>query len=410
MRFLFLHQNFPGQYIHVARYLVALGHHVVAVSQDTGGESVGEYRLKYTAEPPNEGCHPYLSDLDGATQNGLAVLQSCKNLRSQGFTPDIVIGHGGWGETMFVKAVWPATPLLSYCEFFYRSSGSDIDFDPEFPPEADVEPRLRLRNACNLIALDAADWGQSPTRWQQGQFPAPYRPRISVIHEGVDTAVVKPDRTARLWLGAGLAFAAGDPVITYVARNLEPYRGFHVFMRALPEVLRRRPDAHVLVVGGDDVSYGRPPVDAVNWRGKLAGEMADGLDWSRVHFLGRLAHSQHLAVLKVSAVHVYMTYPFVLSWSLVEALASGCRVVASRTPPVEEVIEHGDNGRLVDFFDRGGLVEQILAGLDENAHDDPLRRAARETVLDRFDLNSVCLPAFTDLIQDLVGRKVTISG
>ncbi|HEV2098946.1 MAG TPA: glycosyltransferase, partial [Stellaceae bacterium] len=302
--------------------------------------------------------------------------------------------------------VWPNVPLLNYFEFFYRVAGSDIGFDPEFPPDPDIALRLRTRNAIGLVGLDAADWGQTPTNWQRDQYPAVYRERIGVLHEGIDTGLVRPDPSARLWLRGGASFGGNQEIITYSARNLEPYRGFHVFMRTLPRVLRDRPNASVLIVGGDGVSYGAAASRVGSWREQLLEELAGELDLERVHFLGHMRYRQYLAVLQVSTVHVYLTYPFVLSWSLLEALSAGCLVIASRTPPVEEVVKDSENGYLVDFFDIDRWVERLGKVLQEPQAHRHLRDAARNSVISRYDLNSICLPAHLSLLQRLTGKPV----
>jgi glycosyltransferase involved in cell wall biosynthesis len=224
------------------------------------------------------------------------------------------------------------------------------------------------------------------------------------VHEGVDTILVKPDPSARLWLSGGHCLSRTDDIVTYSARDLEPYRGFHVFMRALPRVLEQRPRAQVLIVGGDGVSYGRRPEKADSYPAQLLAELDGKVDLKRVHFLGHLPYQQYLTVLQISTVHVYLTYPFVLSWSLVEAMAAGCLVIGSRSAPVEEVICDGENGQLVDFFDVEGLGNRIANALarDGDGVNDSIRAAARQTVIARYELNSVCLPAYLNLLRSLL--------
>jgi glycosyltransferase involved in cell wall biosynthesis len=404
MKFLFIHQNFPGQYVHIVCYLAQAGHQVTFITQPRSAEIAGVRKLEYQPVVPELCGQAYLRELENSLANGLAVARLCEWLNRDGFVPDIIIGHNGWGEILYIKDVWPHVPLLGYFEFFYRASGSDVDFDSEFPPEADAPVRLRTRNAINLMGLDAVDWGQSPTEWQRSQYPKRYWDRIAVVHEGVDTILVKPDPSARLWLSGGRCLSRTDDIVTYSARDLEPYRGFHVFMRALPRVLEQRPRAQVLIVGGDGVSYGRRPEKADSYPAQLLAELDGKVDLKRVHFLGHLPYQQYLTVLQISAVHVYLTYPFVLSWSLVEAMAAGCLVIGSRSAPVEEVICDGENGQLVDFFDVEGLGSRIanaLAG-DGDGVNDSIRAAARQTVIARYELNSVCLPAYLNLLRSLL--------
>ena len=403
MKLLFIHKDFPGQYIHIIRHLADQGHQIVGIGEHPAAGTDRIRYIQYKFDVSVSPAHAFAQEFDLAVRNGETVARECERLKASGFIPDIVIGHTGWGETFFIKDVWPNVPLLGYFEFFYHATDSDVDFDAEFPPPSETVKRLRTRNAINLVALDASDWGQSPTRWQRARYPNCYHDRISVIHEGVDTDFFRPDDSARLLIAGGICLGGESKVITYAARSLEPYRGFHIFMRSLPEVLRRLPDAHVVIVGDDGVSYGRPPNNAENWRQQLLREVGDSLEFSRVHFLGHVNLRQYLTVLQISDVHVYLTYPFVLSWGLLNALSTGCMVVASDTDPVAEVIADGQNGSLVNFFDHDALARQVVsvirAGRRASAH---MRVAARLSIIRDFDLKQVCLPAYTSLLKQII--------
>lgn len=406
MNYLFVHQHFPGQYLHIAQHLASIpGNRVVFVSHDNINQLPGVERVTYQPfRAARKETHHYLHDLEGAVIYGQGLYQVALGLRNQGFRPDIMIGHNGWGETLFLKDVWPDVPLLAYFEFFYRAHGADIGFDPISPPTLDDPPRLRIKNATNLIGLDVADWGQTPTRWQWQLYPSAARSKISVIHEGIDTVKVCPDPEAWLEVG-GHRLTVADEVITYVARNLEPYRGFHIFMRALPEILRRRPKARVLIVGGDEISYGAPSPDGRSYRAVMMEEVGEQLDMDRVHFLGQLSYELYLNVLRVSSAHVYLTYPFVLSWSFLEAMAAGCAMIGSATPPVMEVLRDGDNGRLVDFFDTKGIADRVDEVIEDPVRTQAMRERARQTVVKNYDLRTVTLPRHLALIDDLIAGR-----
>ena len=301
-----------------------------------------------------------------------------------------------------MKDIFPKAPLIGYFEFFYRLHGADVGFDPGDPITADTAPRLRTKNLGNLLALDTADLGQTPTEWQKSVYPQRYHRILHVNHEGIDTQVIKPDPSARVKLTEdGPDIAAGDEVVTYVARNLEPYRGFLTFMRSLPAIQAARPLARVLIVGGDEVSYGQRQTGPLNFRQQMLAELKGSLDLSKVHFLGRVSYAAFLKVLQVSRVHVYLTYPFVLSWSMLEAMAAGCLVVGSRTQPVEEVIQHGGNGLLVDFFSPAEVASRVIEALEDRRGHDSIRRNARQTIVDQYDLRSVCLPAHLRLLSTI---------
>lgn len=398
MRILFVHQNTPGQYKHLVRHFAADPANRVAfigkVKRDMAGVSTVVYR---PSREPGTATHPYIHLFEGQVLHGQGVVRAGLALKERGFSPEVICAHPGWGEALFLKDVFPEAKLLLYCEFFYRADGADVGFDPEREVTLDQRCRIRAKNANLLLALEAADHGVCPTEWQRRQHPAAFRDRISVIHDGVDTALCRPDEEAAVDLPDGTRLTRRDEVVTYVARNLEPYRGFPTFVRAAGELLRRRPGVRILVIGGDEVSYGSRPADAANWREKMLAEVP--LDPARVHFLGKVPYDRFLKILQISRAHIYLTYPFVLSWSMLEAMASGAPLVASSTPPVLEVIEDGRNGLLVDFFDPLAVADRVEEALDDPARMEGIRAAARRTVVERFDLASVCLPAQVRLIE-----------
>ncbi|HYD80954.1 MAG TPA: glycosyltransferase family 4 protein [Paucimonas sp.] len=404
MKILFVHQNFPAQYMHLAPALAAKGHEVVALSIRPAPEMPGVKILRYHVKRgTTAGVHPWASEFETKVLRGEAAGRAAVDLRKQGFTPDIICAHPAWGEALFLKDVWPQAKLLCFWEFYYHTKNSDVNFDPEFMDVSfDNDARMRAKNANNLLSLEAADWGVSPTRWQQLQFPEWARSRISVIHDGIDTQIAAPNPSARIRLEElGVELKPGDEVVTFVNRMLEPYRGYHVFMRSLPELQRLRPRARILIVGGEGTSYGAQPPEGQSWKKIFLEEVAKDLDLSRVHFVGHVPYASFLRILQISAAHVYLTYPFVLSWSLLEALSAGCAVIGSRTPPVEEVIRHGENGLLVDFFDHMSLAETIATVLADGPAYSSMRAQARADVIKRYDLQTVCLPRHIALVEAL---------
>ena len=409
MKILFIHQNFPGQFKFLAPALAAMpGHEVWAMTMQkvTAKQWQGVKLVSYSASrgsTPN--VHPWVSDFETKTIRAEACFRAALQMKAQGFTPDVIVSHHGWGESLFLKEVWPTAKLAIYCEFFYHPHGVDVGFDPEFPVTDEGDAcRLRLKNLNNLLHFEVADAGISPTQWQASTFPEPFRSRITVVHDGIDTAALAPNPNISLTLNGNLVLTRQDEVITFVNRNLEPYRGYHIFMRSLPEILRRRPKARVLIVGADDVSYGARPEDGKKWKDIFASEvrpLISDADWARVHFLGHVAYQHFIPMLQLSTLHVYLTYPFVLSWSLLEAMSIGCAIVASDTQPLHEAIRHDETGRLVNFFDATGLANEVCALLDDPAARARLGANARKFAQATYDLQTVCLPQQLRWVQEL---------
>lgn len=417
MNILCIHQNFPGQFKFLAPALVKQGHRVVAMTMQKVETKLwqGVELVPYTATrgtTPN--VHPWVSDFETKTIRADACFRAALLMKQGGFVPDVILAHHGWGESLFLKDVWPHAKLAIYCEFFYHPQGADVGFDAEFPVTDEGEVcRLRLKNLNNLLHFEVADAGLSPTHWQASTFPESFRKKITVVHDGIDTALVAPNPDVSLAFktakGLDLKLTRDDEVITFVNRNLEPYRGYHTFMRALPEILKLRPKAHILMVGGDDVSYGARP-DAKrygnkNWKTIFLDEvrgMVDEASWDRVHFLGHLPYQHFIPMLQLSRVHVYLTYPFVLSWSLLEAMSAGCAIVASDTQPLHEAIKDQETGRLVSFFDPHALAQSINALLDSAEERARLGANARAFAQNHYDLERVCLPQQLAWVNSLI--------
>ena len=401
---LFLHQNFPAQFGPLARSLAATaGMRVAAVTHKDNRNADFVMTARYAFEPIVErGADPVAIPFRLRVKRGQAAAEGMAALKAQGFSPEVIIGQIGWGETLFAREIFPKARLIAYSEFYYSPDGPDIVFDPEFPLAGGLTKRfeLRARNASILMGMDDADIVVSPTRWQASQHPAEYASKMRVLHDGIETDQLQPDPGAVFDLpGGSRRFAVGDEVATFVNRDLEPYRGVHVFLRALPEILARRPKAHVVIVGSSGVSYGAPPPEGRTWKDVFLDEVRDRLPKERVHFVGRLPFAKLADLLRVSAAHVYLTYPFVLSWSMLQAMSLGVPLIASRTAPVTEVVsEAAGNGRLVDFFDRYALVEAVVDTLANPRGQALMRAAARRTIVERYDLAKVCLPQWRALI------------
>jgi glycosyltransferase involved in cell wall biosynthesis len=409
MRILFLHPNFPAQFRHVA---VAIAkdqrHQVVFGTTRREGRLPGVYKALY--EPSREArpeTHHYVRLLEEAVLQGQAVYRMAEQLKTRGFVPDVVYGHSGWGPTLFSKDIFPNAKLLCYFEWFYHAHGTDADFDPADVINADAEARIRMKNTPMLTDLYSCDRGLSPTYWQRQQFPKEYHSKITVLHDGVDTHFFSPKPGAKLVLPCiNLNLSHVEELVTYVGRGMEPYRGFPQWMEAVALLQQRRPQCHVVIVGSDRVAYGKPHPSGKTYKEVMLEKFP--LDLSRVHFTGQLPYEEYLQVLQASSAHVYLTRPFVLSWSMLEAMSAGCLVVASNTAPVTEVIQDGINGLLVDFFSPGEIVDRVEEVLNHRDRLNAIRIKARETILSRYDLSKV-LPQHLQWIQQDIDNPLIFS-
>lgn len=417
MKLLFVHQNMPGQYRELVRWLAALGgHEIVFLTQrkdapQLPGIATRIYRPHHVPAKDAYGLSRVWEEATGA---GFGAALAAREIeRREGFRPDVVLGHTGWGELTFFKEIWPDVPILGFFEYFYRAKGGPVGFDPEEPVSDHTPFLLHARNAVPFANIQTVDLGHVPTEWQKGMFPESFHDKFYVCHDGIRTDLLGPDPEVSLRLGRlDRPLTRQDEVFTYMARNLERTRGFHVFMRALPKILQARPNARVLVIGGDEVSYGRASDHPGGLRGEMEAEVGHLIDWNRVHMLGRVPYSQYCRIIQLSRCHIYLTMPFVLSWSLLELMAMQATIVASDVAPVREAVSHGETGLLVDFFDPAALADQVidvLANPGAHAHLGP---AARAHVVGKYDFLTRCLPEQIARINSLVpaDRRIEMPG
>nr|WP_069878105.1 glycosyltransferase [Bosea sp. BIWAKO-01] len=398
MRVLFVHRSGSGQFAHLIGRLLGDGAEVTLVTEHAEAVRPGLRQILYTVSGPVT-ASPSLAATEYHVRTGEAVASVLRRL-PRNERPDVIIGHTGWGGLLFAKDVLPDTPMLGYCEYYYNDRDSDFDFEPADEATDAERMRLRMRNAAQLLTLQAIDAAYTPTRWQHRQYPASIRDRIAICHDGIDTQLSRPNAEASFTLPDGSVIRAGDEIVTFVARDLDPYRGYPQFMRAAALVAQTRPDARFVVVGGDGAGYGRSRPDGRLWREAMLQETRLG---ERLVHISWLAHQELRRLFQVSAAHVYLTVPFVLSWSLLEAMACGSLVVGSRTPPVQEVITDRRNGLLAPFHDVPALAATIVQALERQGEFEGLRRAARATVQARFELES-CLDRQMRLIERLAAQ------
>lgn len=407
MKILFLHRNFPAQFRHLAAYYASNPENQVffiTARKEYGIQGVTKLVYKLAREVPDS-SHRYLKFFEESIIHGQAAAQAALVLKNKGIIPDIIFGHS-WGPTMFMKDIFPNTPLLCYFEWFYNAYGSDVDFGAAKPLPINLEAMVRVKNSHLLMDLYSCDHGMTPTKWQHSQYPSEFAHKISIIHDGIDTNFIKPDPDAKLVLPhLNLDLSDKKEIITYVSRGLEPYRGFPQFMESVSIILKRRPNCHVVIVGENRPYYGGARSDGKTHKDAALEQFS--YDMNRVHFTDRLPYDLYLKVLQASSAHIYLTYPFVLSWSMLEAMSAGCLVIGSNTPPVKEVIKDGENGLLADFFSPQNIADRVDEVLDHPDKMRSIKNKARETILTDYDLNKLMTEQIK-LIDGIVAKRKCI--
>lgn len=393
MNFLFLHPNFPGQFLQLSRYLGATGRHrVMYLSKESNGSKLPGVQVAIHKKPreATEGIHHYLRLAEEAVLEGQEVVKGIDALKRQAdFVPDVVVGHTGWGSTLYVKDLLPQVPLIGYFEWYYNSEGGDVAYWPDETLTIEDRCRIRTTNLHHLLNLQACDVRYAPTEWQRSQFPKEYRDSMQVVHEGVETTYYVPQKGRKFVLPAQkLDLSDCEELVTYLSRGMEPYRGFPQFMDAIRILLAARPKCHVVIAGSDRACYGPQYSKDKTWK-QMEIEKG-GYDESRVHFVGHLSREEYLMLLQASDVHVYLSRPFILSWSCLESMSAGCCLVGSATPGVQEAVEDGVNGLLANFRRPEHISARIEEALDDPELRERLGKAARESIIERYEL-SACL-------------------
>ena len=402
MRVLISHNNFPAQFRHIAEYLGRTpGHQVVFATKNLREEWVidGVNKAKFTPDGTSpQQTHPLCQNFEDGVRHGVGMLRLCNGLKEKGFIPDVILGHSGWGQTMFMRDAFPDTPFIGYYEWYYGANSPETTFDKRKRTDGELA-QLRLRNTSILHDLVSCRVGVTPTGWQRSQFPTEFQPKIVQAHDGINTQYFSPVDNGPLPIDQldlpGTDLTGAKELLTYCSRGLEPYRGFPQFYEALPAILEARPDCHVLIVGEDRVCYSAKLPDGQSYKQQMQEKIS--VDEKRVHFTGPLPYGKYKQVLQASSAHVYLTWPFVLSWSFLEAMSCGCLVIGSNTEPVREVLRHRENGLLTDFHSPEKIAKTTIFALSRQEKLLDLRKNARQTILDKYCL-SKCLPVHLNLL------------
>ncbi|TPJ96769.1 glycosyltransferase [Mesorhizobium sp. B2-5-9] len=388
MRILFIHDDFPGQYQRIVNHLAKdRNYELVSGSLSKNSNPTPIRRIEYTPHRlPHPDSHPALRYTERAVIHGQAALKAFLPLQRQGWKPDIILGHSGWGSGIFMKDLWPDAKYLAYFEWYYRTDAADVGFLDGGVSDVNEKMKIRMKNTAILQDFAAMDWGQCPTQFQATQFPEIFRNRLSILHDGVDTEFFSPNRQTELVVN-GCKFRKGDPLVTYIARGMEPYRGFPQFIAAIAHLQKMNPHVHALIIGEDKVVYGLKRQDGQTFKHVALEE--NQLDLSRIHFVGTKPLHFLRDALRVSAAHIYLTVPFVLSWSMMEAMSTGAVVVGSDTGPLREMITDGENGILVPFHQPDELANTLNNILKHPNLYTCLGEAARKMILERYELSEM---------------------
>lgn len=407
MKTLFLHRNFPGQFGNIAKELAKDPSNLVMfITDDNRAQIDGIVKLVYAPKTDVKYVsHPYLTNFETAIMHGEAAALMGMAMKERNIIPDVIYGFP-WGNAMFMKDIFPNSPLVTYCEWFYNADSADVKFSGIQLTEDD-RAHIRCKNSKLLTELCACDAGISPTQWQKSQFPKEFQDKITVIHDGIDTDFFKPNKDAKLVIkDKNIEITAQDEVITYATRGMEPTRGFPEFMDAVAILQKRHPKAHFVIAGDDVICYGQKLASG-SYKEIMLKKL--NLNMNKVHFVGTLPYEDYLNLLQISSAHIYLTYPYVLSWSFLEAMAAGCCIIASNTEPVLEFMEDNKNGLLVDMRNIQQIVGKVEYALKNQDKVQEIRDNARQTIVDNYALKDL-LPKQIDFLKNLALKYKTQIG
>lgn len=409
MKILFVHQNYPGQFRESLPRLAASGKHQIVFATKRQIETPPKdhfIAIYKDTHKTDDKVHRMARLFDTQAGTAMAVKTVCEGLKKRGFVPDVIVGHAGWGELMFVGDAFPDVPMAAYFEYYFIPKGGCVGYDPEFPEAPDVSALLHARNAMNYLTYVRCTAAFTASAWQKQTYPPLLQDKIQVLHEGIRTDRLTPDHTSDIRVTVrDRTFSREDEIVTYIARNLEPIRGTHTMLRSLATLQKLRPKAQLVVIGADGISYGRALGGPDTFRQRLMKELGDTVDWSRVHFAGQMPYDDLISLLRLSRTHVYLTAPFVISWSMMEAMSLEKVVIASDNAPVRQFIEPGKTGLLVDFFNPAQLGETIASVLEKPGDHVPIGQAARRAMIEKYDFNTVAYPAFERFIEGAAQAK-----
>ena len=405
MKLLFIHKGFPGQFKELIPKLRARGDHIITITTPIEKIKIPQnvhYYPYHVHQANGRDTFPLASELETKIIRGEAVAREAEKLLRKGLRPDLIVGHPGWGEMLFLGDIWPNVPQLHYLEFFYGVEGTDNNIDDEYGIKHTwkTKAKARIKNTNLLANLEQMHIGLTPTKFQYSLLPLRAQKQTSIIHDGIDTEWLCPNPKAQLKTPSGLIFNREQTIITFINRTFEPYRGIHIFLKALAKLQAKHPSVQALLVGEDtpNVSYGNSRDDGQGWLSALRNELGESIDWGRVHHLGLVNHSILLKVFQISSAHIYLSYPFVLSWSMLEAMSSGTLTIGSATPPVMELIKDGKTGLLVPFNDCDALADTIFEAISNPSAYTSIKENARKHIQTNYNLND-CVNSRIKLID-----------